>query len=315
MLISEKPGTVLTSTTWGTPFVKDEVHPCHPTAIQVAVYRYRPVLNVRGQVRIDVRRGFLATLACILRFIIEESVVADDFRDRQKTRLATRLRRNHATREFTTIEKRLHHHGITRCKGRLEGRLELTRFVYPRHSDARTALTSFDETGQSIDFSQLLLFGLQSAQNVLAKNTRLGDGVPQPRQQRGGPGLVVANRQGPRLRRRIRETYQFEIRAQAAVLPRRTMHHLKDSIKSVALPGVILPREVTLIHRESSTIRRLSYPTVAIDVHQGWQKTRTVHVLYHHGSALAADVSLTRISAARHGDLHHFGAHEAKVAA
>ena len=108
------------------------------------------VLNVRGQVRIDVSRGLLSTLARILRFIIEESVVADDFRDRQKTRLATRLRRNHATREFTTIEKRLHHHGITRCKGRLEGRLELTRLVYPRHSDARTALTGFDETGQSI---------------------------------------------------------------------------------------------------------------------------------------------------------------------
>ena len=91
MLISEKPGTVLTSTTWGTPFVKDEVHPRHPAAIQVAVYRYSPVLNVRGQVRIDIRRGLLSTLACILRFVIEEGVVADDFRDRQKTRSATRL--------------------------------------------------------------------------------------------------------------------------------------------------------------------------------------------------------------------------------
>ena len=50
MLISEKPGTVLTSTTWGTP-VKDEVHPCHPTAIKIAVYRYSPVLNVACQSR------------------------------------------------------------------------------------------------------------------------------------------------------------------------------------------------------------------------------------------------------------------------
>ena len=70
------------------------------------------------------------------------------------------------------------------------------------------------------------------------------------------------------------------------------MHHLKDGIKSVAHPGVILPREIAFVNRETPATLSLGKPTVAVDVYQGWQIASTVHVLHHHGSAFTADFRL-----------------------
>ena len=92
------------------------------------------------------------------------------------------------------------------------------------------------------------------------------------------------------------------------------MHHLEDGVKTVTLARTIREGEISLVHREPLAGIRLRKPTVHADVHKGRHEPAAVDMLHDHRGTLAADLSLTRKPAARHGNLLDLVAHVDKVA-
>ena len=107
---------------------------------------------------------------------------------------------------------------------------------------------------------------------------------------------------------------QLEMGTESAVLTGRAMHHFEDGIKTVHDTPCIRPGKRARIHGMTLSGLWLSKPPIGFDVDQSGHESRAVHVLHHHGSALAADLGFSREPAARHRNLLDLLAHDAKVA-